>query len=81
MKVNKFKYAHNSPISDFWIEAAKHVSAHMSPLELSNDPMLQDRQIWREVERVCSRFGYDVHYWPENLIIVPAGRGANSRGK
>lgn len=81
MKVQKFIYEHYSPISDFWIEVAKQVSANMSSLELSDDPVLQDRQIWREVERVCSLFGYDVHYWPENLMIVPVVGGRNTGSK
>ena len=80
MKVNRFKHVQNSPISDFWIKAAQTVSARMAPLDLSDDPVIQERQIWNEVERVCSMLGYDAHYWPENLMVVPVVRAQPSSG-
>ena len=71
MKVTRFKYLCNSPVPDMWLEAAKMVCDNMQSLELDDDLVIQDRQIWHEIERVCNEFGYDFHYWPENLLILP----------
>ena len=71
MKVTQFKYSYNSPIPEIWLKAAEIVCDNMQSLVLDEDLVIQDRQIWNEVERICSRFGYDVYFWPENLLIVP----------
>ena len=59
MKVRRFRYVENSSVSKFWVDAAKAVCTKMSPLELSDELVVQERQIWNEVERVCSQLGYD----------------------
>ena len=77
MRVRQFTYMHSSAIPEFWLEAAKKVCQQMQALNLDDELVIQDRQIWAEVERVCSLLGYDAHYWPENLIILPVDSGGN----
>ena len=72
MKVSRFTYKKSAEISSFWIEAAEFVCSNMPHMELAEDLIEQDRQIWTQIERLCSENGIDAHYWPENLIVLPA---------
>lgn len=81
MVATKFKHTCNAPVPFFWLEAAQIVCANMKSINLDDELVLQDRQIWGEIERVCSQFGYDVHYWPENLLIMPVEEQSPSNEK
>jgi hypothetical protein len=70
-KVQRFTFQYSSDIPKFWLDAAKTICSHMCEIILDDEIVIQERQIWSEVERVCSQLGYDAHYWPENLMIVP----------
>jgi hypothetical protein len=74
-KVQRFAFQYSSDIPKFWLDAAKAVCKKMQALDLVDEAFVQYRQIWTEVERVCSQLGYDSYYWPENLMIVPVVSG------
>ena len=71
MTAQSFTYKLSSDISSYWLDAAELICANMPQMELADDLIEQNRQIWSHIERLCSENGIDVHYWPENLIVLP----------